>query len=84
MRKLMVFWQPECPKCPKAKELAHELEAEGVSVVYFNTKDATGLAEATIYDVMSTPTLIVTEGDTEVYSWHGETPTKVEVLEKLG
>ncbi len=76
--KVKVFVKPGCPKCPKAKELAEKIGAE---VHDISTVD--GLAEATFYGVLSTPSVLVVDGDEVVAAWHGEVPEPGEV-EKLG
>jgi hypothetical protein len=74
MKKIKIFWQPECPKCPKAKELGATLKDQGYDVEFFNTKEMDGLAESVYYDVLSTPSVVVVDGSEEKASWHGEIP----------
>lgn len=82
--KLKIFWQEDCPRCPAAKELGKELEAEGVEVRYYNIKTLEGLAEASFYSVLSTPGIIVVSDDEEeVAGWRGVTPSKEEIYRYL-
>ena len=72
--KIKIFWQPECPKCPKAKELGEALKKEGLEVELYNTKEIDGLAESVYYDVLSTPSVVVVKEGETAASWHGEVP----------
>ena len=74
MKKIKIFWQPECPKCPKAKELGEMLRSEGYDVELFNTKEMDGLAESVYYDVLSTPSVVVIDEKGTKASWMGEVP----------
>lgn len=73
--KLKLFFNENCPKCPKAKNVAKQSESL-LSVEYFNVETADGLAEAQFYTIMATPSLILTDDLTEkeIKSWRGETP----------
>lgn len=82
--RLKIFWQEDCPRCPEAKKLGEDLEAEGVEVLYYNVKTLEGLTEASFYSVFSTPgVIIVNEDDEEVAGWRGMTPTKEEIYRYL-
>ncbi len=82
MTKIKLFWQPNCPKCPKAKELCEELEKDSVTIERFDISERDGLAEASFYGVSSTPVIIlVDDNDDEIKMWHGEMPAKKEVVE---
>lgn len=59
MEKVKVFVKDGCYKCPSAKELGLLLEKEGLNVLYYDLDTADGLAEASYYGVLSTPTMIV-------------------------
>jgi hypothetical protein len=69
-----IFWQPECPKCPQAKELGENLKKDGISVELHNVKEFNGLSESLFYDVLSTPSVIVVEGDEKKAAWYGDVP----------
>jgi hypothetical protein len=71
---IKIFWQPECPKCPMAKDLAEDLKKLGHDVQLFNIKEVDGMAESIYYDVLSTPSVVIVhEGQTKA-SWYGEVP----------
>jgi hypothetical protein len=80
--KIKIFWQPECPKCPKAKELGETLKNEGYDVELFNTKEIDGLAESVYYDVLSTPSVVVIHEGEKKASWLGEVPA-IEAIKDL-
>lgn len=82
--KVKFFTSPTCPKCPSAKELAKELESEGADVEQHDISIPDGLAEAQLYQVMATPTIVITdESNNEIKSWRGEVPAKDEVESSL-
>jgi ribonucleoside-triphosphate reductase len=58
--KLLLFVRPSCPQCPAAKTAASEL---GIPVETVDAGTETGLAEATRWTVMSTPTAILLSKD---------------------
>lgn len=72
-----IFWQEKCPSCPQAKALGKKLELdEGMDVVYYNIKEPDGLSEAVMYDLMSTPSVIVCdENGNELSGWRGNIPS---------
>ena len=74
MKKIKIFWQPECPKCPKVKELGEALKSEGYEVEMFNTKEIDGLTESVYYDVLSTPSVVIVDEAGKKASWLGEVP----------
>jgi hypothetical protein len=78
-----IFWQEQCPNCPPAKELGKKLEEEGIKVEYFNIKEVDGLSTATLFGIMSTPSVVVSEGDSEIASWKGDVPSIEEVKKQL-
>ncbi len=78
-----IFWQEQCPDCPPVKELGKKLEEQGVKVNYYDIKDIDGLATGTLFGIMSTPSVVVAEGDSEIASWKGEVPTLEEVKKHL-
>ena len=74
MLKMKVFWQKDCPNCPKAKEIGKKLEKE-LEVQYCDVDTVDGLTEACLYQVMSTPSLVVIdEKGEEIESWKGILP----------
>jgi ribonucleoside-triphosphate reductase len=58
--KLLLFVRPTCPQCPAAKTAAAKL---GIPVETVDAGTESGLAEATRWTVMSTPTAILLSGD---------------------
>jgi hypothetical protein len=82
--KVKIFWQESCTRCPPAKELGKKLETEGKKVEYYDISTPDGLAEAMFHDVLSTPSLIVTDGlKKEIATWRGETPSMEKVKKFL-
>lgn len=82
---LKIFTQPNCPQCPAAKKLGEEIERERkLKVEWFDVTTVDGLAEASFYSVMSTPSLVLFEDSgKEIWGWRGEMPSVKEVLQKL-
>jgi len=80
---IKIFWQENCPNCPPAKELGKKLEEEGIKVEYHNIKEVDGLTTATLFGVMSTPAIVLAEGDNEIASWKDEVPKIEEVKKQL-
>jgi len=78
-----IFWQPDCPKCPKAKELGEILKKEGHNVELFNIKEVEGLAESLFYDILSTPSIIILENNEKKAAWYGEVPEIKDIKEFL-
>ncbi len=81
--KVKIFTKKTCPKCPAAKELASELEKRGVDVNLYDLDNPDGLAEAAMYNVMATPTIIITDNENnEEKSFRGTVPNLEEVIGK--
>ena len=87
MNKLKVFTKADCPKCPAAKLLSEEVQKEGkTKVEFYDVDQPEGLAEAQLYGVLSTPSLIICKDsaeEEEVASFRGETPSKEELNNAL-
>ena len=78
-----IFWQENCTRCPPTKKIGKKLEGERIKVEYHDVNTPDGLAEAMFYDVLSTPSLIVTDDEKrEIAAWRGETP-KMEDVKKF-
>jgi len=77
-----IFWQPECPKCPEAKELGENLKKEGHEVEFHNVKDINGLSESLFYDVLSTPSIVVIDNGEKKAAWYGEIP-ELEIIKDV-
>ncbi|MGA1874955.1 MAG: hypothetical protein ACMUIA_05070 [bacterium] len=71
-----LFWKSDCPKCPAAKNVIYQLRVDGYSTMEHDLETADGLAEAAFYGVLSTPTIILTDGqENPVAEWRGNIPT---------
>jgi thiol-disulfide isomerase/thioredoxin len=74
--KVKVFWKSNCPKCPAAKAVV----AGSQKAELFSLDEVDGLAEAAFYGIMSTPSIIVTDGTgRELAAWRGEIPEKRDI-----
>ena len=79
-----IFVKAKCPKCPAAKEIGTTLKREGFPVIHYDLDTIDGLAEASFYSVLSTPSLIVEdEQEREVAGWRGVVPTLQEIKRVL-
>jgi len=79
-----IFIKAKCPKCPAVKEIGTELKKEGVNVFHYDLDTIDGLAEASYYSVLSTPSIIIEdEEEKEVISWRGVVPSLQEVKQYL-
>jgi glutaredoxin len=80
-KKILVFSKNDCPQCPAAKALGERLQEKGLVVQQFDIDTADGLAETSFYRVMSTPTIIIIDGDEEKLEvWQGSVPPDDEFL----
>ena len=74
--KILIFWKDDCPNCPPAKELGKKLSDESNEVIYYNTQDPDGLTESILYDVMSTPSILLCDDEgKEIDGWRGDVPS---------
>ena len=84
MGSVKIFLKAKCPKCPAVKEIGMTLKREGIPVNQYDLDTLDGLAEASFYSVLSTPSIIIEdEEEREVISWRGEVPTLQEVKQYL-
>jgi len=84
MGSIKIFTKAKCPRCPAAKEMAKTLKNEGLRVLNYDLDTVDGLAEASFYSVLSTPSIIIEdEEEKEMASWRGIVPTLQEVRERL-
>jgi hypothetical protein len=80
MGSIKIFTKAKCPKCPAVKEIGMELKKEGIPVFDYDLDTIDGLAEASFYSILSTPSLIIEdEEEREVMGWRGVAPTLQEV-----
>ncbi|HEY3374106.1 MAG TPA: thioredoxin family protein [Candidatus Aquicultor sp.] len=78
--KVKVFWKTDCPKCPAAKAI---VQGSG-NAELFNLDEVDGLAEAAFYGVLSTPSIVITDGTgQEVAAWRGEIPSRQDIAQWL-
>lgn len=79
--KIKIFTKKTCPKCPPAKELGEELINRGAEVIYYDMETPDGLTEASMFNVMATPTIIlVNDNDEEEKSFRGSVPKIEEII----
>jgi hypothetical protein len=84
MKLIKIFTKAKCPKCPAVKEMGTELKKEGVRVSNYDLDTIDGLAEASFYSILSTPSVIIEdEEEREVMSWRGVVPSLQEVKQHL-
>lgn len=84
MGKVKVFLKDGCYKCPSAKEVGAILKKEGLEVLYYDLDTVDGLAEASYYGVLSTPTLIVEDREERpLADFRGMVPTPQQIKEIL-
>ena len=70
---IKLFVQENCPRCPAAKHACEGLEPLEV----YDVSSVDGLAEASFYGVLATPTVLVLDPHgTEVASWRGQAPER--------
>ena len=80
--KIKIFWQKNCPHCPKAISVGKQLEKE-MAVQYFNVDSVDGLAEASYHNIASTPSIVVLDNNNnEIKIWRGKTPRLEEIREE--
>lgn len=85
MLRLKVFWKKDCPNCPRAKNVAAQIEKKGIEVNYYDIETVEGLTEATLFTVLSTPSImIVNENNSEVSTFRGSIPTLSELENAVG
>ncbi len=84
MGTVKVFVKDGCYKCPSAKEVGAVLTKEGLEVLYYDLGTADGLAEASYYGILSTPTMIVEDQDEKsLADFRGIVPTPQQVRDVL-
>jgi len=71
-----LFIKEDCPRCPAAKRAC-----EGVqNVEIYDVASIDGLAEASFYNVMATPSVLVLDSSgKEIAAWRGEAPDRAEI-----
>ncbi len=74
---LKLFTQPTCGKCPAAKALMRQLKVKSakLKVEEYDVTTVDGMAEASFYTVMATPTILLCDDKGKIIKdWRGETP----------
>jgi hypothetical protein len=84
METIKLFVKEGCGLCPSAKEVGSRLTQEGHQVLCYDLDTADGLAEASYYGVLSTPTMII-EDDNEnmLADFRGTVPSLQQVKNTL-
>jgi len=84
METVKLFWKAKCPECGGVKAVGSELKAEGLPVYDYDLDTPDGLAEASYYGVMATPTIIIEdEKENRIASFSGKIPTTAEVKKTM-
>lgn len=68
---IKLFVKEDCPRCPAAKRALEGFD----DVEVYQVDDIDGLAEASFYGILATPSVLVVnaQGD-EIESWRGAVP----------
>lgn len=83
---LKVFTQPNCPNCLAAKTLADQCQknADWGKVEVYDVTTVDGLAEASFYTVMATPTVLLCDSQGKIIrDWRGKAPGLDELKKHL-
>ena len=66
-----LFVKDNCPRCPAAKRACEGID----DLQVFDIASIDGLAEASFYGVMATPSVLVVDASgNEIAAWRGESP----------
>ncbi|HEY3318713.1 MAG TPA: thioredoxin family protein [Coriobacteriia bacterium] len=69
---IKLFVKDDCPRCPAAKRAC-----EGIDVEVYDVGQIDGLAEASFYGVLATPSVLVLDSlGHEIVSWRGAVPDR--------
>jgi hypothetical protein len=75
-----LFVKDHCPRCPAAKRACEGLDP----VEVYDVSSVDGLAEASFYGVLATPTVLVIDtSGREVAGWRGESPDRADIMAVL-
>jgi hypothetical protein len=84
METIKLFVKEGCYLCPSAKEVGLRLEEEGLRVQCYDIGTADGLAEASYYGILSTPTMIIEDGNEKMLAdFRGTVPTVQQIRNVL-
>jgi hypothetical protein len=75
-----LFIKDDCPRCPDALRAVQGISALSV----YNVGDMAGLAEASSWSVIATPSVLVVDSSgREVAGWRGEAPAAAQLYAVL-
>ncbi|MDP2234115.1 MAG: thioredoxin family protein [Actinomycetota bacterium] len=75
-----LFVKDDCPRCPAAKQALAGLD----ELLVYDVSEMDGLAEASFYGVLSTPSALVVDADgNEIESWRGVVPDRARIRDLL-
>ena len=88
---IKLFTQPNCPKCPAAKALLRQCKVQSFDsaqdrgakckVEEYDTTSVDGMAEASFYTVMATPTILICDDKGKIIKdFRGRAPALKEIL----
>lgn len=78
--KLKLFWQHNCPNCPKAKDLIKNVDT--IHTECFDINSVDGMTEAAFHAVMATPSIVVVDNEeNEIAAWRSDMPDLSELEE---
>ncbi|MFH2011698.1 MAG: thioredoxin family protein [Pseudomonadota bacterium] len=60
---IKIFISPDCPKCTSAKKLAKDIKQQKHKVETFDISTIDGLAEASFYQIQTTPFIVIERPD---------------------
>ena len=79
--KLLLFTQATCPKCPEAKRVVEGID---IKKEFWDINEPFGLGEAAWWDVITTPSIVLTKDNKEVKGWRSIVPSKEDILAAIG
>ena len=84
METIKLFVKEGCGLCPSAKEVGLRLTQEGLQVLCYDLDTADGLAEASYYGILSTPTMIIEDDNEKMLAdFRGMVPTVQQIKNAL-
>lgn len=84
MEIIKLFVKEGCGLCPSAKEVGSRLTQEGLRVQCYDLDTADGLAEASYYGILSTPTMIIEDDNEKMLAdFRGTVPTVQQIKNAL-
>ena len=84
METIKLFVKEGCSLCPSAKEVGLRLTQEGLQVLCYDLDTADGLAEASYYGILSTPTMIIEDDNEKMLAdFRGMVPTVQQIKNAL-